>query len=122
MRNGNPQKITGIEYRKLRDETTPKTIFFDVKLDNKYLRDSIKIYANVVRATHGETKREVLGSGDPILSQQSFSLKQKPLTYIKTPTTPTGTSSTLEVRVDDILWNEVDYLYGVGPKRSSFCY
>lgn len=116
---GKSTKTTGIEYRKLREDST-KTISFDVKLDNKYLRDSIKIYANVVKATHGETKREVLGSGDPTLSQQSFSLKQKPLTYIKTPTTPTQTSSTLEVRVDDILWNEVDYLYGSGPKDRVF--
>ena len=85
-------KKIGIEYRKLRDETTTKTIYFDFNLDNKYLRESIKIYANVVKATHGETKREVLGSGDPTISQQSFSLKQKPLTYIKVPTTPTGIS------------------------------
>ena len=88
-------------------------------MDNKYLRDSVKIYANVARATHGETKREVLGSGDPTVSQQSFMLKQKPLTYIKAPT-PTGASSTLEVRVDDILWKEVDYLYGLSPKDRVF--
>ncbi len=89
-------------------------------MDNKYLRESVKIYANVARATHGETKREVLGSGDPTLSQQSFTLKQKPLTYIKASTTFTGGSSTLEVRVNDILWKEIDYLYGASPKDRVF--
>ena len=90
---GKPTGKTGTEYRKLREITTKK-IFFDIKLDNKYLRESVKIYANVARATHGETKREVLGSGDQTLSQQSFTLKQKPLTYIKASTL-TGASSTL---------------------------
>ena len=83
----------GTEYRNLREITTQK-IIFDKNLDNKFLRESVKIYANVAKATHGETKNEVLGSGDPAVSQQIFTLKQKPLTYIKT-STPTGGSSTL---------------------------
>jgi len=116
---GKPTKKIGTEYRKLREVTT-KTIFFDVELDNKYLRESVKIYANVVKATHGETKRDVLGSGDPTITQQSFTIKQKPLTYIKSSTTPTGASSTLEVRIDDILWKEVDYFYGTSPKDRVF--
>ena len=90
---GKPVGKTATEYRKL-SEITTKKVFFNTPLDNKYLRESVKIYANVAMATHGETKREVLGSGDPAILQQSFKLKQKPLTYIKAPI-PTGASSTL---------------------------
>jgi len=116
--SGKPTRKTGTEYRELREITTKK-ISLDMDLDNKYQRDSVKIYANVAKATHGETKREVLGSGDPSISQQSFILKQKPLTFIKAPT-PTGASSTLEVRVDDILWKKVDFLYDANPHDQVF--
>ncbi len=106
------------EYRNLLEATT-KRILLDRELDNSYVRKSVRIFANIAKASHGETKREILGSGDPSLLQQSFRLKQKPLTYIKAPT-PTGGTSTLEVRVDDILWREVDYLYGTKPNEHVF--
>jgi hypothetical protein len=117
--DGRPTGKTRSEPKKLREITTKK-IFFDTELDNKYLRESVRIYANVVPATHGETQREVLGSGDPTVSQQTFTLRQKPLTYIKSSTKPNGALSSLEVRVDDILWREVDYLYGTGQKDRVF--
>src|SRR4030095_3612327 len=37
-----------------------------------YKRDTVAIYANVVAATHGETRHEVLGSGDAGRPYQSF--------------------------------------------------
>ena len=39
------------------------------------------INANVVDATHGETVKEILGGGDARVANQSFTLKQRPLTY-----------------------------------------
>ena len=117
---GKPTGTDITELRRLRDvDVTTNIIFFDDDLDYKYLRESVRINANVARATHGETRSEVLGSGDPTQSQQSFTLKQKPLTFIKA-STPTGISSTLEVRVDDILWRQVDYLYEMAPKDPVF--
>lgn len=75
----------------------------------KYKPDTVVIYGNVVKATHGETRQEVLGSGNGSQVRQSFLLKQSPLTYLAAAT-PQGIQSTLEVRVNEVLWHEVDNL------------
>jgi predicted phage baseplate assembly protein len=77
-----------------------------------YRRGTVRIYGNVVRATHGETRNEVLGSGDGSKALQAFTLRQPPLTYLPAPT-PSGTQSTLEVRVNDIRWGEADNLFAL---------
>jgi hypothetical protein len=79
-----------------------------------YKRDTVIIYGNVVRATHGETRNEVLGSGDATQELQSFTLRQSPLTYVAATTT-SGVASSLQVRVNDILWHEVPSLPGLTP-------
>src|SRR5690606_29028530 len=82
-----------------------------------YRREGFTVNANVVRATHGETKTEILGSGDGRIPFQSFTLKQKPLTYLPAPT-PSGVESTLEVRVTDVRWPEREtLLYLSGNER-----
>jgi predicted phage baseplate assembly protein len=43
-------------------------------------------------------------------------LQQSPLTYISADA-PEGTQSTLEIRVDDLLWEEVSFFYGHGPEE-----
>lgn len=90
------------------------TIRLSENLENAYRRDSVKIRANVAPATHGETKSEVLGSGDASKTFQRFTLRESPLTHTSAPT-PGGTESSLEVRVGDIEWHEVPDLYGRGP-------
>ncbi len=52
--------------------------------------------ANVALATHGQSVSEVMGNGSASMPNQSFVLKQSPLTYVQAPT-PTGRQSTLEV-------------------------
>jgi predicted phage baseplate assembly protein len=84
-----------------------------------YKRDALKIYGNVVKATHGETRTETLGSGDASKALQTFTLKQPPLTYVSAPT-PEGIASTLQVRVNDILWHETDTLAGLQPNDRNF--
>jgi predicted phage baseplate assembly protein len=84
-----------------------------------YKRATATIYGNVVRATHGETRNEVLGSGQASRPFQSFALKQSPLTYVSAPT-PSGAESTLRVRADDVLWSEVDSLVDSGPKDRQY--
>jgi hypothetical protein len=79
-----------------------------------YKRDTVRIYANVVKANHGATQREILGSGDGTASMQQFDLRQKPLTYVAAAT-PTGVASTLAIRVNDILRHETDSLGAAGP-------
>ncbi len=88
-------------------------------LAHGYKRDTVTINANVALATHGETVQEVLGSGDASQSFQSFGLRQPPLTYVTAPT-PSGVESTLQVRVNDVLWHEVPSLFGRGPRDRVF--
>ncbi len=88
-------------------------------LKNAYDPTTVKIYGNVVQATHGETIEEVLGSGDGNLINQRFAIKKPPLTYIPT-TTASGASSTLEMRVNGILWQEVSSFYPLTAQDQSY--
>lgn len=88
------------------------TLQFASGLQYSYLRNTVTLNANVARATHGETRTEVLGSGDGSKAFQAFRLKQQPLTYIPAATA-SGVESTLEVRVNRLLWEEVDSLHGL---------
>ncbi len=74
-----------------------------------YRRDTITIYGNVLKATHGETRKETLGSGDATQPFQAFPLKQPPLTFVASPT-PAGAESTLKVYVNEVQWHEADSL------------
>lgn len=74
-------------------------------LTYRYRRDGFTLYGNVVRATHGETRNEPLGGGDATRTFQRFTLKSPPLTYVAAPT-PDGVASTLQVRVNGLLWKE----------------
>jgi len=85
----------------------------------QYQRNTVVIYGNVVRATHGETRAEVLGSGDGSQTLQEFRLRQAPLTYSAAPT-PSGAGSTLEVRVNDILWPEAVNLLALGSNDRGY--
>ena len=89
------------------------------KLAYSYKRASVTLYGNVVKATHGETRQEVLGSGDGSLTLQHFTLKQTPLTYLSSPT-PRGAENTLQVRVNEVLWHEVSSLVGLGRKDRKY--
>ena len=91
-------------------------ITFDKSLTNTYVRNTVTINANIARATHGETVTEVLGSGDAGQAFQQFTLRQPPLTYISA-STPKGVQTTLELRVNDLLWKEVPSFYGHGPNE-----
>ncbi|HVV86975.1 MAG TPA: putative baseplate assembly protein [Kofleriaceae bacterium] len=91
------------------------TLYFTGNLAERYLRATVTLAANIARATHGETvPREILGSGQASVANQRFALKRPPLTFVSAPT-PSGTDSTLVVRVDDVAWQEVPSLYGAAP-------
>jgi hypothetical protein len=87
---------------------------FNEQLAYPYVRKTVNINANVAAATHGETVQETLGGGDGSQAFQRFRLRQPPLTYTSS-SDPSGTRSTLEVRVNDILWSEVPDFFGHGP-------
>lgn len=94
-----------------------------IKLANKlkycFKRDTVTLYANVVKATHGETQHEVMGSGNGAKSFQAFALKQAPLTHVSAAN-PTGVDSTLKVLVNDIEWHETDSLAGLSKTDRQF--
>ncbi|MCK2242414.1 MULTISPECIES: putative baseplate assembly protein [unclassified Crossiella] len=83
-------------------------------LAHRYLRISVRVHGNVVRATHGASRDEPIGSGDASKPGQSFLLRQGPLTWLAADN-PVGAHSTLEIRVDGVRWQEVDSLAGRGP-------
>lgn len=88
-------------------------------LEHVYKRDTVKINANVAKATHGETKQVSIGSGDPTQRFQEFPLKQSPLTFVSSGT-PSGVSSTLEVTVDGVRWKEVESFEGLGYRDPAY--
>ena len=58
------------------------TLALTAPLANCYDRSTIAVNANVAPATAGQTTSEVGGSGDASQQNQSFALKQSPLTYV----------------------------------------
>lgn len=79
------------------------------------LRVPVKAYGNIVHVTRGETvENEVLGDGNQSQPYQTFQLARSPLTYLPSDS-PRGIASTLEVRVDGVLWHERPSFYGARP-------
>lgn len=94
-------------------------IRLDKPLSYCYLRNSLTIYGNVVKATHGETRNETLGGGDGSKALQSFTLKQAPLTYLAAPTA-VGAESTLQVFINDVRWHEQTNFVDLKPTDHAF--
>ncbi len=101
------------------DARTRTTLLLATPLAYCYRRDTVQVLGNVVKATHGETTVEVLGSGDGTQPNQSFPLARRPLTYVSAPT-DSGVASTLAVIVDGVRWTEVDSLLDVPPTAHGF--
>ncbi len=100
-------------------DTTRTTLLLATPTAYAYQRAGLRIYGNVVKATHGETRRETLGSGDASIELQAFSLKQPPLTFVPAPSA-SGVESTLSVYVNDVKWHEAGALAGAGPADRVF--
>lgn len=82
-------------------------------------RSGALVYGNIARATHGETVQQILGDGDARARFPSFPLRFAPLTYVPADN-PSGASSTLTVRVDDVAWKERGSLYCAGSRDRTF--
>jgi predicted phage baseplate assembly protein len=94
-------------------------LFIANPLLNCYNRDVTTVNANVGLATAGSSVSEIMGSGSAATPNQSFNLKQTPLTYVQA-VTPTGRQSTLEVTANGVVWTEVPTLYEQGPSQPVF--
>jgi len=95
------------------------TLRLATPLANAYYRDGLRIHGNVVAASHGETRTEVLGNGDARQPMQRFVLRQPPLTWRPAPAAA-GAASTLRVLVNDVEWQEVDTLAGQAADARAF--
>ncbi|MDB5285234.1 MAG: putative baseplate assembly protein [Mucilaginibacter sp.] len=118
MRN-DLQGVTGSEIRILKTVNIVEgftELKFIRSLSFNYIRKTVTINANVAKATHGETVSEVLGGGDASQVFQQFTLKQPPLTFISSAS-GNGVQTTLEIRVNDLLWHEVDFFLDHGPNE-----
>lgn len=82
-------------------------------------RSATTIAANVARATHGERRTEILGSGDGAVPFQSFALKDAPVTHVPAAT-PSGAMTTLSVQVNTIAWRQEPGLDGLGQRDRAY--
>ncbi len=105
------EPVTGDARRANLRFTKPLTVAFD--------RRSTVVLANVALGNHGESRREVLGSGDGSVPYQAFQLKGAPLTFVSGQTL-TGAATTLVVEVDQIRWSQVPGLDAVGPRDRAY--
>ncbi|WP_414519342.1 putative baseplate assembly protein [Nostoc sp. PCC 9305] len=86
-----------------------------------YKRETVTIYGNVVKATHGETHTEILGSGDGTKANQQFTLSLSPLTYLPAPShSGVASTLTLEVYVNDVRWQKVENLIDLSPTDRAY--
>jgi predicted phage baseplate assembly protein len=88
-------------------------------LEYRYRRASVVIYGNVVKATHGEGRDEILGSGNGAQALQRFELRRTPLTYVPAPV-PAGVLNTLKLYVDNLQWREAASLAELGPRDRAY--
>jgi predicted phage baseplate assembly protein len=80
----------------------------------EYVRETVTVYGNVVKSTHGELREQPPAGGDASVPFQEFELAQFPLSYLPAANA-LGASSTLELRVDDVLWREAESLLDLAP-------
>jgi hypothetical protein len=81
---------------------------------NCYCRATATVNANVATATAGASVTEIMGNGTAATPNQSFTLRQPPLTYVQA-STPNGRQSTVTVRASGVAWTEVPTLYDQQP-------
>jgi hypothetical protein len=93
---------------------------FSFSPSKRYRMSTISIAANVALASHGESVEEVLGGGDGAKSYQRFTLRQGPVTFVRSMGVE-GSVSSLEVRVNGLLWKEEPSIYGCGPLERVYC-
>jgi hypothetical protein len=102
------------------DKPYPHTqLLLQNRLLNVYNRDTATVNANVGLASAGSSVSEIMGSGSAATPNQSFTLRQSPLTYVQA-TTPTGRQSTLQVTANQVKWTEVPTLYEEAPSKTVF--
>ena len=108
--------VAGVEqrpYPKSPGDTLHTTLTLAASLAYSYKRSTVKVYGNVVKASHGERVAETIGSGSAMTRLQQFALRRAPMTFLPAVTT-SGVQGTQLVRVNNVRWKEVDSLLDAG--------
>jgi predicted phage baseplate assembly protein len=87
------------------------------------LTPPIDLFFNLLAVSRGKTvPSEILGSGNPAVAGQDFTLQQSPVTYLQDPASKSGDnySSTVEVSVNGLQWSEVRSFYGQDANAQVF--
>jgi hypothetical protein len=92
-------------------------ITLEADLAQDYERDTVIVYGTVALATHGEAVEQILGFGRAREPFQRFTLAHEPLTHLQSTDAPSGAAPALEVRVNDVRWDEVPTLFGTRPQE-----
>lgn len=95
-------------------------IVLEGHLSQEYERDTVIVHGNVTLGTHGETVQQVLGSGRASMPFQRFTLAHTPLTHLPSKADASGAKSAIEVRVNDVRWDQVPTLYDAGPRDRAY--
>ncbi|MBV6696776.1 putative baseplate assembly protein [Kitasatospora aureofaciens] len=88
-----------------------------------YRRATVRIHGNVVAATQGETRDDILGNGDAGVPGQVFPLHlvadATPLTWTAADN-PLGAQNSLTTRVNGVAWHETPALALSGPNDHTY--
>ncbi|HLN39991.1 MAG TPA: hypothetical protein VK337_19590 [Xanthobacteraceae bacterium] len=87
------------------------------------LASPIDIFFGLLGVSRGKSvPSETLGSGNPTVAGQDFTLAQSPVTYFFDPASVSGNniSSTVKVSVNGVQWQEVQSFYGQPPNAQVF--
>ncbi len=83
----------------------------------------LQMLFNLLAVTRGKTvANEVLGSGNPLVAGQDFTLQNSPVTYLQNGNSTSGDnySSTVSVLVNGQEWTEVPSFYGQAPNATVY--
>jgi uncharacterized phage protein gp47/JayE len=82
------------------------------------LQAPIQLLIDLLEISQGTTvPAEALGTGNATIANQTFKLKNSPLTYLAAAD---GYASPLQVAVDGVYWTEVDSVYGQAADATIF--
>ena len=87
------------------------------------LASPIGVFFNLINVSRGKTvPPEILGSGNPSVAGQDFTLAQSPVTYVFDPASVSGPNftSTVSISVNGVKWQEVRNFYGQPPNAQVF--
>jgi predicted phage baseplate assembly protein len=90
-------------------------LVFEHSLASRFRSTTLELFANCVRASHGETPdrgAELIGSGNAATASPRFQLKGSPLAYVPAANSR-GYAPAIEVRVDDRLYSEEPTIFGL---------